>query len=246
MRALLAILAAGFVILAAVPAFAMPLGGLSYNIGGPAFSLSSGVGFIQRDVHVILDDKVIGEATSSRWTARLDVGPMDYFDFYGTIGAADFKLSGVEGGENNANVSNHYRGGLVTVYGGGIRPQLFPLWFFKTKLNVSADFQYAAFTTEDEIGGRNIEARYQEGQIALIVSYNLRDVIPYGGLKYNPINIDFTGTKNDLKGDMDSGVFIGADYFVTPNVFFTGELSIFSETSIFLMVGYNYPPSHKP
>ncbi len=41
-----------------------------------------------------------------------------------------------------------------------------------------------------------------------------------------------------------SGVFIGTDYFVTPSVFFNAELSIFSETSIFLMVGYGYPAQH--
>ena len=238
MRIILTILAACALLAMATPAHATPIGGLSYNIGvaGPSFSIASGVGFVQRDVHIILDDSRVGEATSSRWFVKVDAGPIKYLDVYGLIGAADFKISGTELGEQS------YRGNLATFYGGGIRPQLLPLGLFTSKVSLAADLQYAAFTTEDEIGGETFQARYQEGQVALVLTYNLKMVIPYGGLKYNPINVDITGVKNDLKGDIDAGVFIGTDYFVTPSVFFSGELSIFSETSIFLTVGYNYPP----
>ncbi|MCZ7584917.1 MAG: hypothetical protein M5R36_17165 [Deltaproteobacteria bacterium] len=185
---------------------------------------------MQRDVHVIEDDSIVDEAASSRFLVKLNLAPLDILDVYGLGGAADFSL-------DDAN----YRGTLATLYGGGIRPMLLPLWFFQSDLNVSADLQYLAYTTSDEIAGEDIEARYQEFQAALIIAYKLQGVVPYGGVKFNPITIHMTGVDNDLAGDTNAGVFIGTDYFVTPNVFFNGELSIFSETSIFLMVGYGYP-----
>ena len=36
------------------------------------------------------------------------------------------------------------------------------------------------------------------------------------------------------------GVFGGVDYFVSPNVFFSGEAHLFDETSIYLGVGYRF------
>jgi len=233
MKRVLSLLAVFLLVLPVSAALAAPIGGLSYNVGGPGFSLSSGVGYVQRDVHVFEDDEIVDEARSSRWFVKLNIGPIDYIDFYGIMGAADFKLA-----------DSNYRGNLATVYGGGLRPQIFPMWLFKSNLVVTADLQYLAFTTEDELEGHDIEARYQEFQAALVIAYRLKGIVPYGGLKYNPINVDFTGTKNDMRGDMDAGVFIGTDYFVTPSVFFNAELSIFSETSIFLMVGYGYPAQH--
>lgn len=220
---------AAVVLILAAAASAMPVGGLSYNIGGPSFSISSGVGFLQRDVHVIRHDIEVDEATSSRWLVKANVAPFDYLDAYGTVGAADFKLE-----------DSNYRASLVTAYGGGMKLQVLPLWFFKSNLNVAADLQYIAFHAQDEVEGVEIDSRYKEFQAAAVIAYKLRDVVPYGGLKYNPVLVDITGKKNDLEGDMDGGVFIGADFYVTPTVFFTGELSIFSETSIFLMVGYNF------
>jgi hypothetical protein len=237
---IISLFAALIILLTGSVAYATPIGGLSFNLGGPGpgVSISSGVGFIQRDVHVILDDNIVTEADSSRFLVKLDVAPMQYLDIFGIIGAANFKLA-----RFNSSYPA-YRGDLVTCYGGGLRPQIFPLWFYKTNFSVDADLQYLAFTTEDQIDGKTVEARYQEGQASLLVSYRMKGIVPYGGFKYNPINIDITGTKNDLKGDMDVGIFIGADYFVTPSVYFTAELSIFSETSFFLMVGYNYPPKN--
>lgn len=203
---------------------AAPLGGLSYNIG-PGLSVSAGVGFMQRDVHVIQEESIIDESNSSRFVVKINGAPTTFLDIYGLVGATDYQLDDVD-----------YRGRLSTLYGIGIRPMLFP-YSFNTPLNVSVDLQYLAFTTKDH----DIEARYQEFQGALILSYRLTGVAPYGGLKYNPVLVGVTGRHNDLEGEMDAGVFIGCDYFVTPNVFFTGELSIFSETSIHLMVGYSYP-----
>ncbi len=227
MRRIIGLTAVVFLALGCASALASPMGGLAYNLMTPGVSISSGVGFMQRDVHRIKDERIVDESSSSRFMVKLDIAPVKYFDVYGLVGAADYQIDDVD-----------YRGNLATAYGGGVKQMLFPFGF-DSRLNVLADVRYLAYTTEDH----NIEARFQEFQGALTIAYLLRGVAPYGGLKYNPIHVGITGDRNDLEGEMNAGVFIGCEYFVTPNVFFTGEISIFSETSIHLMVGYNYPPS---
>ncbi len=228
MRRTALIVATGIALLSLpVAAVATPIGGLSYNIGGPGFSVSSGVGFTLRDVHVIKEESIIDESSSSRFLNKLNVAPVDYLDVYALFGAADYQLADAD-----------YRGRLAPMYGGGVRPMILP-YGWDIPLNVSADVRYLAFTTSDH----KVEGRYQEFQAALIIAYKAEGVMPYGGLKYNPIDVGISGRHNDLEGEMDSGLFIGCDWFVTPNVFFAGELAIFSETSAHLMVGYNYPTS---
>ncbi|MBZ0274155.1 porin family protein [bacterium] len=236
-RARWAAIAAAVVILLLVlaawsgAALAAPVGGLSYNLTSPpAFSIGTGVGFALRDVVVENDENLVDEAQSSRFQVKIDVAPVNYIDVYALIGAADLQLD-----------DGDFRGTLATLYGGGLRFNIFPLWFYDTNLRISLDGQYLGYTTSDEVGGTDIEARYQETQAALIVAYIWQGVVPYGGLKYDPVAIGVTGRDNDLAGDQQFGVLIGADYFITPHVFFNGELSIFTETSIFLSVGYKFP-----
>ncbi|MCL4236140.1 MAG: hypothetical protein KJ042_16665 [Deltaproteobacteria bacterium] len=215
---------------AAASAMAAPLGGLSYNIGvrGFAFSAGPGVGFVQRDVHVIENERAVDESSSSRLLLKVDVAPVYFFDVFGIVGMADYQLDDAD-----------FRGSLAPAYGGGGRLMLLP-YSLKTDLNVSLDAQYLGYRTEDH----RVKARIDESQIAAIIAYKLRGLVPYGGVKYNPVKAQFAGDDNDLLNDQEYGVFLGIDYFVTPNVFFSGELSIFSETSFFAMVGYNFPSIH--
>ncbi|MCC6157778.1 MAG: hypothetical protein IT350_06965 [Deltaproteobacteria bacterium] len=214
----------------AVVASAAPLGGLSYNIGsnGFAFSAGPGVGFVQRDVHVLENERAVDEASSSRLLLKADVAPVYFLDVYGIIGMADYQLDDAD-----------FRGSLAPAYGGGGRLMLLP-YGLKTDLNLSLDAQYLGYRTEDH----HVKARIDETQIALVLAYKLHGLVPYGGVKYNPVKTQFAGDDNDLLNDQEYGIFLGIDYFVTPNVFFSGELSIFSETSFFAMVGYNFPSIH--
>ncbi|MCB1154677.1 hypothetical protein KDL45_13565 [bacterium] len=211
-------------------ASATPVGGTAANSGAPGFIFNSGVGFTMRDMEADKDDQIVDEAQSSRFLAKLDVVPSKYIDAYGLIGAADFQLDDAD-----------YRGTLATAYGGGARGELFPLWFYSTPFRVAVDVNYLTFTTEDTLGGQDIKARYEEYQASALLAYQWQGITPYGGFKYNPTYVTMEGSRNNLVGDTDYGVFIGLDYFVTPNVFFAGELSIFAETSIFLAVGFTFP-----
>lgn len=210
---------------------ANPVGGLSYNIAREqlSFSLSAGVGFGQRDMHVIEDDKVQDELNSSMFLTKINVAPVRYVDFYGLVGAGDIQLD-----DGNRSVGE-YKGTLNTLYGFGIRPMLFPL-VWKSDLFISLDAQYLTMMSEDN----NITAHFHEAQASLIVAYVLHSLAPYGGVKYDWAKVQFEGSENDMQGDIEFAIFVGCDYFVTPNIFFNVDLTIFSETRIYAGVGYKY------
>ncbi|NLH49385.1 MAG: porin family protein [Myxococcales bacterium] len=211
------------VLLHAGPAPASNVGGLSYNIG-PSFSVGAGVGFSMHDIHVIENDDISDQMSTSRFLVKADIAPIRYVDIYGLIGVGDLQLD-----------DGDYSGSLGTTYGGGLRPQLFPLTW-KSPLNVTLDAQYLETQTRDS----TMAARLMEFQASLIASYVMRSLAPYGGIKYDRMAVQFDGSTNDIEGDMDWGAFIGCDYFVTQNVFFNLELSIFTETAVFLATGFKY------
>jgi hypothetical protein len=217
----LVVLAGG--LLAATAAHAASVGGLSYNIG-PSFSVGAGVGFSMRDVHVVENDDITDEARASRFAVKADIAPVRYVDAYGLIGASDLQLD-----------NGDYEGTLGLAWGAGIRPQLFPLTW-RSPLNITLDAQYYETRTRDN----SIDARSSEIQGSLIFAYVMKSLAPYGGLKYDHEIVHFSGADNDIVGDMDWGAFIGCDYFVTQNVFFNLELSIFAETGFYLSTGYKY------
>jgi len=202
---------------------ALGLGGVSYNIG-PGFSLNGGVSFSMRDVHVIEQEKITDEMTSSRFLLKADVAPVKYVDIYGLGGVSDLQLD-----------DGDFEGTLGWMWGAGLRPQLFPLTW-SSPVNITLDAQYMELYTRDD----TIDARMSEIQGSLIVAYVMRSLAPYGGVKYDHIIAHFEGAENDLAADLEWGIFIGCDYFVTQNVFFNLELSIFSETAFYLAAGYKY------
>lgn len=220
---IIALLIAFGVLLPSSAVFAASVGGLSYNIG-PSFSVGAGVGFSMRDIHVIENDDISDQMSTSRFLVKADYAPVKYIDIYGLVGVGDLQLD-----------DGDYSGSLGTTYGGGLRPQLFPLTW-KSNLNVTLDAQYLETQTRDS----TLAARLMEFQASAIASYVMRSLAPYGGIKYDRMAVQFDGSTNDIEGDMDWGAFIGCDYFVTQNVFFNLELSIFAETAVFLATGFKY------
>jgi len=216
-------LVCGLVLGSAAAAHALSVGGLSYNIG-PSFSVGAGVSFAQRDVNVVDESDLTDEMSSSRFLVKADVAPIKYLDIYGLIGTQALSLDHFD-----------FQGNLGTMWGAGLRPQLFPITL-KSPINVTLDAQYAEAYSSDE----DIEARMWELQISVIISYVMKSLVPYGGLKYDLAEVRFTGSDNDVEGDLDWGAMIGCDYFVTQNVFFNAELDIFSETAFYLQTGFKY------
>ena len=213
----------------AVSAQAGPVGAPSYNIWHKpvAFSVSAGVGFGQRDIHLIDDEDIQDELNSSVFLTKLNLAPFNFLEIYGLIGAADIQLD-----------DGDYKGVLSLAWGGGLRTEVFPAyWNVDTDFHIALDGQYYTVSTEDN----NIASTFQEAQGALILSYAFaRGVAPYGGLKYDYALLKFEGGDNDMRGDLDFAVFVGCDYGVTDEIFFNVDLTIFSETRIFAGVGYKY------
>jgi hypothetical protein len=206
-----------------VSVFAAADGALSYNIG-PSFSVGAGVGFSMREVHDIADSSITDRLDASRFLVKADIAPVKYVDIYGLIGAGEMQLD-----------SHRYEGGLGLDWGVGIRPQLFPL-VWHSPLNITLDAQY--LETRD-VDHKRL-GRMGEVQASLIFSYVMKSLAPYGGVKYDHATALLSEKKADVVDNLDWGIFLGCDYFVTQNVFFNVEVSIFSETAFFLSTGYKY------
>lgn len=208
------------------------LGAPGYNIWHHpvAFSVSGGIGFGQRDVHVAKIDKIQDELNSSSFLTKVNFAPANFLDIYGIIGAADLQLD-----------DGDFKGVLAPAWGFGLRPAIFPsFWNVDTNFNIALDGQYLTWTTE----ANDQSATFHEVQGALVLAYVYkRDtpfVVPYGGFKYDYVLVKFEGNSNDLRGDIDYAISVGCDYYVTKEVFFNVDLTIFSETRIFAAVGYQY------
>jgi hypothetical protein len=215
------LLAAGW--LGAAPAHAASDGGLSYNIG-PSFSVGAGVGYSMRDVHLSSNWADTDVLSSSRFLVKPDIAPVRYVDIYGLIGAAELELQ-----------NRKFDGTLGLDWGVGLRPQLFPL-VWNNPLNITLDGQFVQTRSADH----NTHATLDEVQASLIFSYVMKSLAPYGGLKYDHTWMEFKSKRNEMQDKLDWGLFIGCDYFVTQNVFFNLELTIFAETAAFLSTGYKY------
>lgn len=97
-------------------------------------------------------------------------------------------------------------------------------------LRVGVLGQLIYFTSEvDAPGSPSID--FFELDIAPAVSFRgLGPVVPYAGLKFSWVDGDVEG--NDFENDDMIGLFGGASYAVTPNVFVGGELRLIDEGAI--------------
>ena len=215
--ALVALLGAG-------PGWAARTGGLATTVEPGRFALSSGLGYVERD----MEDGVDVEARSRQLDLRAQFGLIDKLDLYLLLGFADADLNGAS-----------FKGALGGHFGIGAHYAMLEFAENDTKLmlDVQADF----YRSSD--GGDRVT---QQGYY--LATYLLREFgaagrtgyfYPFGGVRVSYTYMDGKGTDN-LTGKDFVGVFGGADYFVNPNVFFTGEVHVFDETSLYLGVGYRF------
>jgi hypothetical protein len=202
-----------------------------------SFSAAAMVGFAFRDVHVIRDEDTGEMATSSRLLVKAQFAPLKFLGVYGTIGAADWRMRDI---------------GLESVlgvwYGGGVRLRVFP-WFWEDKgfLNVELDGQIAALSTRSgnadlkAFGDDDVRVEYWEYQASLLVSKRFEVFVPYLAVCYNRSGVQFApGGSLNARPDFPWGALVGLEYFVTPQVFFTAEVHIFTENSIYVGAGFAY------
>lgn len=203
-----------------IPAAAMAgqIGGLAGNIGGQMLTVTADIGYNARDVE---KGGSKDELSSRSFVIKTTYGLSDSLDIFVSLGFADVQDIG------------DFNGALGTLYGGGFKYLLFGGGGNETQVSINGNFE----TFESEDSGK--EADYQEYHIAAVVSKKSGNVTPFGGIKISDAEVDIEGT-GKYDADDNFGLFGGVDYFVNPNVYFTGEVHIFDENTIYIGVGYNF------
>ena len=207
------------------PARSQPMGGLAAPLGGGGVSVSAALGYAERDVENGRDD----ELKSRKALLRAAVGLLDGLDLHATFGFGDAELG--DGG---------FEGRLGETFGAGVRWGL--LNFAESSTKVVLGLQGAYSRSEDgekTLRGQTYEfAAYAVHEVGAVgrVGY----FYPFAGLRASYARYAGSGGAVDVDSSDWLGLLAGADYFVNPQVFFSGELHLFDETAIYLTVGYRH------
>ncbi|MDO8446864.1 MAG: hypothetical protein Q7T53_12350 [Deltaproteobacteria bacterium] len=210
------ILAVFFLVALTSAAGAGQVGGLATNVGEGGLSLSTGLLYIDKDVERNGQKE---EMTTRQLVVKGSYGLLPNLDLNVKLGFADLEVDPIEGR-------------LDALYGVGFKFKMFqdP----NNKVNVLLDGEVTQFSSEDN----GDDADVTDYQVAFIVSNKAGNITPYGGIKFSETEIERGSTK--YTADNNVGVFGGVDYFVNPNVFFTGEVNIFDQDAVYIGVGYKF------
>lgn len=195
-------------------AIAGQIGGLADNMGGQLLTTTVYVGVVDRDIknHGVDEDYKM-----NMLNVRVTYGLGDRIDLYGTIGKA------------NIDEFNDIDDSLEDLYGGGVKFLLFE-GVNKTRVTINADANFLETSN----------AKYHDISGSVIISKKRGNLTPYGGIKVSAVEIDVDNGGGDWEEEKGTGFFAGTDYFVNPNVYFTGEIHVFAENTIYAGVGYNF------
>ena len=213
---------AALAVILILPATAIsgPVGGLADHMGGQLLTATVSVGIIDRDMKLKKRD---GDFESNMLTARVTYGLSDKVDLYATMGKANIDSIG------------EVDDSLEDLYGGGVKFLLFE-GVNKTRVTINADANFMETSN----------AKYHDISAAVIISKKRGNITPYGGVKVSRVEIDEDDDPSigyvggEWEEDDSTGFFAGGDYFVNPNVYFTGEIHVFAENTIYAGVGYNF------
>ena len=194
-------------------AIAGQIGGLADHMGGQLLTATVSVGMIDRDVKKSGVDE---DYKMNILSARVTYGLSDKVDLYATLGKANIDSFG--------KVDDS----LEDLYGGGVKFLLFE-GVNKTRVIINAEANFMETSNAD----------YYDISGAVIISKKRGNLTPYGGIKVSKVEID-VDTQGDWEEEKGTGFFAGVDYFVNPNVYFTGEIHVFAENTVFAGVGYNF------
>lgn len=215
---------AGAMLLAGVGQAAQT-GGLASPLGAGGVAGSVALGYGERDVRDGREDDV----ATRRALVRGQFGVADGLDLYGTVGLGDLRFDRAD-----------FRGSLGESFGAGVRLGL--LHFPESAFRLVLDLQGEYLRSTD--GSKRV--RHQAYHVA---TYLVREVgaarrvayfFPYGGVRVSYARYDANRGLADYENDDFVGVFGGVDYFVNPHVFFSGELHLFDENSLYVGVGYRF------
>lgn len=204
-------------LITASAAGASQIGGLMANVGERNLSLSVGVSYITKDM-----EKNCQEMSAKQLIIKGSYGLLPDLDLNIKLGFADLETD-----------TPDFAGTLGPLYGIGVKFKLFkdP----EDKVNVFINGEVSKFTSSDSA----TDAEIIDYSGSFIVSNKAGNMTPYGGVKVSQTEVDLTGYSK-LRANKNIGIVGGVDYFVNPNVFFTGEINIFDQDALYLGVGYKF------
>lgn len=163
---------------------------------------------------------------------------MDRFSAYAVLGAGEarqtFKFTGI-----NVTWATDYdfvwaAGGTVIAY----ETKLEQMGNGVLRAGLDGRYRQAHLDVDDPNQAPKYE--FDEWQVALAVSYQIDQFIPYVGVKYSDATGDATATLNgqeykiDFEGDDNVGIFVGGDYLIDDSVMINVEGRFIDETALSL------------
>jgi len=98
-----------------------------------------------------------------------------------------------------------------------------------------------------DVGISDFSAEYKEWQVALGISKELGQFVPYGGIKYNDVEASLkatisgtTYTTDDINSDGVVGIFVGCDFLPTKNLSIGVEGRFIDETAFTVSANYRF------
>ena len=154
-------------------------------------------------------------------------------ELYCLLGAANGELS-IESGGVDLSIDTE------TAFAWGIGATVF-LYEFDNgiRLGVDGNFRNTA-PSLDEV---DVDLEYSEWQIALGVSKQIDQFVPYGGIKYSDVKAELTVPglgSEDTGSDNIFGIFVGCDFLANENISVGIEGRFIDETALAIRGMYRF------
>jgi hypothetical protein len=164
-----------------------------------------------------------GEATSERILLQGIYGLTQFVDLYLRVGMADIETG-----------SRGFEGDFGVAFGGGGRWTLFQ----KENLKVGVGIQFLEFFSRDS-GATASKVTWTEIETFLGGSLQgMEHFVPYFGVLLSKAQGKFDGGPT-IRSDDFIGVFIGAEFKIYENYYFSSEARIINENSLTLRLNYH-------
>ncbi|MBL7198001.1 MAG: hypothetical protein ISS47_07865 [Candidatus Omnitrophica bacterium] len=225
--------------------YAAPIGNIAKPIlekGDTPFKVGTELDFVtERELDVSDEDVTVEKL--NWYASKISCTMADKVDLYALLGAANGEFS-----EKYSGVDLEYETEAAFAWGLGATVLLYE---FENGIRVGLDGRYrqaepdidqitlngVSFSPGD-VGISDSSIEYKEWQIALGVSKELGQFVPYGGIKYTDVEASMkatisgtTYTTDDINSDKTIGIFIGCDFIPTKNISIGVEGRFIDETA---------------
>ncbi|MBI5018160.1 MAG: hypothetical protein HZB55_22065 [Deltaproteobacteria bacterium] len=210
-----------FGLLTALPCRAAQVGGLAWPVEQRGLTTSLTVAYTEQTVKDGRDDS----ASLFRNLLRAEYGVLNDLGVYGTLGMSDIDIDKAD-----------YRAGRGGSAGAGLRWGMVRSGDGSLQLVLNLEAEYL---TVGDVRRTNYRAvTYVVKQYG--ASGTSGFFYPFGGFGVSYADYKGKGRVDDYHNKNFIGIFGGADYFVSPNIYFSGEIHLIDEAAGYATVGYRF------